>query len=193
MYVRRMSRPQNQFPEKEIRVFTRTSGGVARKVQPDKKESSSTVRRATLFKPFVCSRTESFTAISPARQRAAKNLFRSYLFNGYRRLSSQVGYWIVPVVLGTFSHFNPSKYRSVYDTVPPASCRLFNVRVGQEARRLPQQQGGAPCSLWRALDITLDHPVYHSSPGPTLSSLQSFFPPQLDFVRHQVIFRAPQK
>lgn len=40
-------------------------------------------------------------AVSPVRQRAAKNLFRNYLFNGYRRLSSQFGYWIVPVVIGT--------------------------------------------------------------------------------------------
>jgi ubiquinol-cytochrome c reductase subunit 8 len=34
------------------------------------------------------------------RQRAAHNLFRNYLFNGYRRLASHVPYWIVPVAIG---------------------------------------------------------------------------------------------
>ena len=58
---------------------------------------------------FACLHAEFFVAISPVRQRAAKNLFRSYLFNGYRRLSSQVPYWIVPVLIGTFSRAHTSR------------------------------------------------------------------------------------
>jgi len=39
-------------------------------------------------------------SVSPFRQRALKGVFRGYLFNGYRRLAAQAGYWIVPVVIG---------------------------------------------------------------------------------------------
>lgn len=41
-----------------------------------------------------------YTAMAPQRQRAAHHLFRNYLFNGYRRLSVQVPYWIVPFAIG---------------------------------------------------------------------------------------------
>ena len=40
-------------------------------------------------------------AVSPFRQSATSHLFRSYLFNGYRRLSAQLPYWLVPVGIGT--------------------------------------------------------------------------------------------
>ena len=73
-----------------------------RKVPLGKKESSNTVREASQHSSRSLAHNRVFAAVSPVRQRAAKNLFRGYLFNGYRRLSSQVGYWIVPVVLGTF-------------------------------------------------------------------------------------------
>lgn len=39
-------------------------------------------------------------AISPVRQRALKGLFQGYLFNGYRRLASQFGYWAIPFAIG---------------------------------------------------------------------------------------------
>ena len=39
-------------------------------------------------------------ALSPQRQRAAHNLIRNYVFNGYRRLASHVPYWIVPFAIG---------------------------------------------------------------------------------------------
>ncbi|KAI0725086.1 cytochrome b-c1 complex subunit 8 [Fomitopsis betulina] len=39
-------------------------------------------------------------AMSPMRQRATHNMFRNWMFNGYRRLSGQVGYFIVPFALG---------------------------------------------------------------------------------------------
>ncbi|KAI0795516.1 cytochrome b-c1 complex subunit 8 [Abortiporus biennis] len=39
-------------------------------------------------------------AISPNRQRAAKNMFRNWLFNGYRRLAAQVPYFVVPFAVG---------------------------------------------------------------------------------------------
>ncbi|KAI0058364.1 hypothetical protein BV25DRAFT_1830200 [Artomyces pyxidatus] len=38
--------------------------------------------------------------VSPFRQNPVDHMFRSYLFNGYRRLSAQVPYFIVPVVIG---------------------------------------------------------------------------------------------
>ncbi|KDQ50207.1 hypothetical protein JAAARDRAFT_186443 [Jaapia argillacea MUCL 33604] len=37
---------------------------------------------------------------SPFNQRAAKGALQGYLFNGFRRLSGEVGYWIVPFALG---------------------------------------------------------------------------------------------
>jgi ubiquinol-cytochrome c reductase subunit 8 len=38
--------------------------------------------------------------VSPFRQSATSHLFRSYLFNGYRRLSAQLPYWLIPVGIG---------------------------------------------------------------------------------------------
>jgi len=29
-------------------------------------------------------------------------MFRNYLFNGFKRISSQVPYWIVPVAIGVY-------------------------------------------------------------------------------------------
>jgi hypothetical protein len=40
------------------------------------------------------------TALSPFRQRAAKGMITGYIFNGYRRLSSQFIYWSIPFALG---------------------------------------------------------------------------------------------
>ncbi|KAF9642020.1 hypothetical protein BDM02DRAFT_3106143, partial [Thelephora ganbajun] len=48
--------------------------------------------------------------IAPVRQRTVKNLFRSHLFDGYRRLPSQVGYWMVPVVFGYSTYAWSKKY-----------------------------------------------------------------------------------
>ncbi|PCH37490.1 hypothetical protein WOLCODRAFT_109965 [Wolfiporia cocos MD-104 SS10] len=44
-------------------------------------------------------------SMSPFRQRATHNILRNWLFNGYRRLSGQVGYWIVPfgIMYGTYT------------------------------------------------------------------------------------------
>ncbi|KZT64430.1 hypothetical protein DAEQUDRAFT_732664 [Daedalea quercina L-15889] len=39
-------------------------------------------------------------AMSPVRQRAAYHMLRNWIFNGYRRMSGQVGYWIIPFGLG---------------------------------------------------------------------------------------------
>lgn len=50
-----------------------------------------------VFLHFVLS-----TGVSPFRQRAAHNLIRSYIFNGYRRLSSQAIYWVIPFALGAY-------------------------------------------------------------------------------------------
>ncbi|KAI0701930.1 cytochrome b-c1 complex subunit 8 [Cytidiella melzeri] len=50
--------------------------------------------------------------LSPLRQRAAHNLFRNYLFNGYRRLAVQVPYWIVPFAIG----YGTYTWAKSYDT-----------------------------------------------------------------------------
>ncbi|KZT04879.1 uncharacterized protein LAESUDRAFT_727454 [Laetiporus sulphureus 93-53] len=39
-------------------------------------------------------------SMSPVRQRALGHIFRNYLYNGYRRLSGQFGYWIIPIGFG---------------------------------------------------------------------------------------------
>ncbi|EGO01034.1 hypothetical protein SERLA73DRAFT_134218 [Serpula lacrymans var. lacrymans S7.3] len=39
-------------------------------------------------------------SLSPFRQRATKNMFSGWLFNGYKRLASQMPYWIVPFAAG---------------------------------------------------------------------------------------------
>ncbi|GBE83584.1 hypothetical protein SCP_0506390 [Sparassis crispa] len=44
--------------------------------------------------------------MSPFQQRATHHMFRSWLFNGYRRLSGQMPYWIVPALIGV-SHLFP--------------------------------------------------------------------------------------
>ena len=42
----------------------------------------------------------SSSALSPFQMRAAPNLLRSYLFNGYRRISGEALYFLVPFGLG---------------------------------------------------------------------------------------------
>ncbi|KAJ3554275.1 hypothetical protein NM688_g3194 [Phlebia brevispora] len=39
-------------------------------------------------------------SLSPMRQRAAKHMFSGWFFNGYRRLSQQAPYWVVPFAIG---------------------------------------------------------------------------------------------
>ena len=46
--------------------------------------------------------------LSPFRQRAAQNLISSYIFNGYRRLSGQLVYWVIPFAMGTLPIQLPS-------------------------------------------------------------------------------------
>ncbi|TFY81100.1 hypothetical protein EWM64_g2916 [Hericium alpestre] len=38
--------------------------------------------------------------LSPFRQRPVHHMVRHWMFNGYRRLSKQVPYWIVPFAIG---------------------------------------------------------------------------------------------
>jgi len=38
--------------------------------------------------------------VSPFKQNPTVHMWRNYLFNGVRRISSQVPYWIVPVAIG---------------------------------------------------------------------------------------------
>ncbi|KAF8556615.1 hypothetical protein OG21DRAFT_1482961 [Imleria badia] len=43
--------------------------------------------------------------VSPFRQRPTKEIFQGWMFNGYKRLASQVPYWIVPfaIAYGTYT------------------------------------------------------------------------------------------
>jgi ubiquinol-cytochrome c reductase subunit 8 len=38
--------------------------------------------------------------LSPYQSKAAPNMIRNYLFNGYRRLAAEAVFWIVPATLG---------------------------------------------------------------------------------------------
>ncbi|KAI0753273.1 cytochrome b-c1 complex subunit 8 [Daedaleopsis nitida] len=51
-------------------------------------------------------------SISPWQQRAAHQLIRNYIFNGYRRLSSQLVYWVVPFAFG----YSVYSWAKRYDT-----------------------------------------------------------------------------
>ncbi|EKM78391.1 QCR8 subunit 8 of ubiquinol cytochrome-c reductase complex [Agaricus bisporus var. burnettii JB137-S8] len=39
-------------------------------------------------------------AISPWQTKAAPHMFRNYLFNGYRRISSELIFWVLPFGIG---------------------------------------------------------------------------------------------
>ncbi|KAI0672435.1 cytochrome b-c1 complex subunit 8 [Trametes maxima] len=38
--------------------------------------------------------------ISPFKTRAVHNLLRNYIFNGYRRLSKEAVFWVIPFAIG---------------------------------------------------------------------------------------------
>ena len=57
----------------------------------------------TLHAPLCCVLPAYSAGLSPFRQRAAKNMFKNYIFNGYRRLSGELVYWAIPFALGTSS------------------------------------------------------------------------------------------
>lgn len=109
------------------------------------------------------------SAMSPFKQRAVHNLFRNYIFNGYRRLSSQAVYWVIPFALGTYCIliftlvivYHPSWYLTF-------RCRLRHLHVGQALRRMAKQQGGA-CRWSRRPLSFLEH-VY--TPGRILYSVE---------------------
>lgn len=46
----------------------------------------------------------SSTALSPWQAKAAPKMLRSYLFNGYRRLSAEALFFLVPFGAGTSTH-----------------------------------------------------------------------------------------
>ncbi len=89
------------------------------------------------------------TGMSPFRQRAAKNLFTSYIFNGYRRLSSELVFWVIPFAIGTSSR--ASRDISFLGRRTHCSLRLRHVCVGEALRRVAEQQGGACCGPRLAL------------------------------------------
>jgi len=54
------------------------------------------IRLLSISSPYTCS-----SAISPWQTKAAPNMFREYLFNGYRRIASEFKFWAVPFGVGT--------------------------------------------------------------------------------------------
>ena len=141
--------------------LSRTFGGVLRKAPFHRMESSNIVCDA--FRPLVVSllTNGTYAAVSPFRQRAAKNLFRGYLFNGYRRLSSQVGYWIVPVVLGAFPRSSPGS-RSAQSPLLQATQHTHGPRsttLTSTARRvtLPTLES----TKLHPVNLPIDRPVCH--------------------------------
>lgn len=109
MCVQGIAHRQKQYPDTSFTFPLEHLVGWQGRCNPTERNHPILFAKRPYSNPLaVRSHTESFAAVSPARQRAAKNLFRGYLFNGYRRLSSQVGYWIVPVVIGTFQSLGPS-------------------------------------------------------------------------------------
>ncbi|KAI9056442.1 hypothetical protein FKP32DRAFT_1599170 [Trametes sanguinea] len=47
-------------------------------------------------------------SLSPFRQRAAHKMITNWVFNGYRRLSSQAVYWVIPFAMGKSQCLRPS-------------------------------------------------------------------------------------
>ncbi|GJJ14577.1 hypothetical protein Clacol_008842 [Clathrus columnatus] len=87
---------------------------------PSKRVSSTTVRITQLLldgPSNICPKAQ-----SPFRQKAMAGAFSGYIFNGYRRIASNVPYFIVPVVLGLATY---SWGKSRYDYV--------NSKAGHEA------------------------------------------------------------
>ncbi|PCH39974.1 hypothetical protein WOLCODRAFT_67042, partial [Wolfiporia cocos MD-104 SS10] len=68
-------------------------------------------------------------SISPFRQRATHNMFRSWLYNGYRRMSGQVAYWIVPFVI-SYSTYVWAKRYDVY-----LNSKAFHVEMLEKKAR----------------------------------------------------------
>ncbi|KAH9829569.1 cytochrome b-c1 complex subunit 8 [Rhodofomes roseus] len=55
-------------------------------------------------------------SMSPMRQRATHHIFRNWIFNGYRRLSGQVGYWIIPVAIGYGTYAWAKRYDAFHNS-----------------------------------------------------------------------------
>ena len=53
-----------------------------------------------MFHHIHCLARSFCLAVSPFRQRPTKQIFQGWMFNGYKRLASQVPYWIVPFAIG---------------------------------------------------------------------------------------------
>jgi hypothetical protein len=76
--------------------------------------------------------------MSPFRQSPTSHLFRSYLFNGYRRLAAQLPYWIIPVGIGVFilSYFLTSLTKTWNSQVTACMRGLRREMLGRTARRV---------------------------------------------------------
>jgi hypothetical protein len=78
----------------------------------------------------------SSSGVSPFRQSATSHMFRSYLFNGYRRLAAQLPYWVIPVGIGGL--FVMSLSHLLTDMFGHKLCRLQRLCMGQEERRVAE-------------------------------------------------------
>lgn len=70
------------------------------------------------------------TGLAPNRQRSGKNLLRNYLFNGFRRLSSQAVYWVIPFGLGTSCYLRSAM--SMAEILNHLYFRIRYIHLGKE-------------------------------------------------------------
>jgi len=110
-------------------------------------------RLLSISSPYTCS-----SAISPWQTKAAPNMFREYLFNGYRRMAGEFKFWAIPFGVG-MQH--PCFMLGVSQ---PLFYRLCYLRMGQELRPLPEQQGrsyrvgsSAPLEHSRFMEIAITY------------------------------------
>ena len=74
-----------------------------------------------------------YTAVSPFRQRPTKQIFQGWMFNGYKRLASQVPYWIVPFAIGAFPRVS-MLHASDYDQPMAHTIGRSDTMLGRTAR-----------------------------------------------------------
>jgi UcrQ family len=94
------------------RHIHRTLGG-ATPLSCAKKVLRNTVRPPL---PHIHPRLTRVTALSPFQSKAAPQMLRNYLFNGYRRLSAEALFFIIPFGAGQFLFIHPSHLTHAFET-----------------------------------------------------------------------------
>ena len=115
-------------------------------------------------------------AVSPMRQRAVKGLISGYIFNGYRRLSAQVPYWIVPFAIGEYTSLVLHTVRDDHRLAWLSFCafRLWHIHMGEELRQVAEQQGWTRCPWRTPLILPQLNVTYLTNGIDSFSELSSF-------------------